>query len=89
MFHPTEPRMLSVNETAAICTYPRDFEFEGSVNYAHAQIGKAVMPRVGEYIARMAAAAIREGKRVKQAQLSRPQLVTIHRDRVDVEVLEP
>lgn len=81
LFHWKEPRMLSVRETQVLCSYPPDFEFEGSVHDAHAQIGKAVMPLVGEWIAAQAKAGIKAGKRARAGKV---RVVEVHRDRVEV-----
>lgn len=51
LFHPDEDRLLSVPEVAAICCYPKDYEFVGRVNDRYAQIAKAVLPPAGEWIA--------------------------------------
>lgn len=65
LIHPVEHRYLSVEEQAALCCYPRGYEFKGTINQKYAQIAKAVMPPVAEYLARMVAAAIRAGKKNK------------------------
>lgn len=51
LFHPDEDRILSVQEVAAICCYPKEYSFIGSKNDRYAQIAKAVLPPAGEWIA--------------------------------------
>lgn len=52
LFHPDEERILSVQEVAALCCYPKDYKFLGSLNDRYAQIAKAVLPPAGEWISR-------------------------------------
>jgi DNA (cytosine-5)-methyltransferase 1 len=42
--HPTEPRRMSVRESATVQTFPLDFAFEGRLNSMYRQIGNAVPP---------------------------------------------
>lgn len=49
--HPHEDRMVSVNESASLCGYPRDYEFIGSTTDRYAQIGKGVCPPVASWLA--------------------------------------
>jgi site-specific DNA-cytosine methylase len=51
LFHPTEERLLSVPEVAALCCYPPEYEFVGRINDRYAQIAKAVLPPSGAWIA--------------------------------------
>lgn len=50
MFHPVEDRVLSVPETAVLCTYPADYEFIGPLGDRYCQIARAVMPDVGMWL---------------------------------------
>lgn len=50
-FHPEENRYLTVQEQAALCCWPEDYEFVGPVNDQYAQIGKAVMPPTAAWLA--------------------------------------
>ncbi len=50
LIHPDEVRCLSVNECAAIQTFPDDHTFAGSSRSQYQQIGNAVPPRLGEQI---------------------------------------
>jgi hypothetical protein len=63
--HPTEHRFISIEESKAICSVPKDFKLQGSMTSKYAQVAKAVMPRVGEYIAACAARAIKKNFKVK------------------------
>ena len=52
--HPNNHRRLSVRETAAIQTFPNNFEFIGAMTSCYLQIGNAVPPHLsfilGEYL---------------------------------------
>ncbi|MCH7983919.1 MAG: DNA cytosine methyltransferase [Chloroflexi bacterium] len=48
--HPWEDRPLSVQEYAAIQTFPPNFEFAGSIYSRYKQIGNAVPVRLGQVI---------------------------------------
>jgi DNA (cytosine-5)-methyltransferase 1 len=50
--HPTELRPLSIEEYAAIQTFPSDYVFSGSLDDQYRQIGNAVPCRFGEAIGR-------------------------------------
>ncbi len=64
--NPNEPenmsywRRLSVRECARLQTFPDDFEFPGAPTYAYKQIGNAVPPILGWYIARALYIALTE-----------------------------
>lgn len=51
LFHPKELRYLTIGEAAALCGYPPGYEFVGSISSCYAQMGKAVLPPVGEHLA--------------------------------------
>ena len=57
-YHPTELRKLSVIEQQLLCGYPVDYEFKGRLGEKYQQIGKAVTPPAGEWIARQCKKAI-------------------------------
>jgi DNA (cytosine-5)-methyltransferase 1 len=59
--HPDELRPLSVEEYAAIQTFPREFTFCGKLDDQYRQIGNAVPCLFGEAIARHLV-AFEEGK---------------------------
>lgn len=67
LFHPTEDRHISVEESAALCGYPPSFRFHGTVGKRYAQVAQAVMPPVGEYLARMVARSL-GGPRPRRSQ---------------------
>ena len=46
--HPEQNRAISVREAACLQTFPRDFEFKGSLNSMARQIGNAVPARMAE-----------------------------------------
>lgn len=83
--HPTEHRLISIEESQALCGYPRDFKFLGSIGMQYRQVAQAVMPPVGEYLARM----VRDGLRTK-AVVRKPafERVEIFTDRVERAPLE-
>lgn len=51
MYHPHYDRPLTPKEAQVLCTYPPTYEFQGSVGDRHSQMAKAVMPRVGAWLA--------------------------------------
>lgn len=61
LFHHKQDRYLTISEAAALCGYPFDYEFVGSISSCYAQIAKAVMPNVGEHMAKDVKIAIRKG----------------------------
>lgn len=83
-FHPFDDRLISVEESAALCGYPRNFEFVGGTSKQYAQVAQAVMPPVGEYLARMVRGSLESGRRIKKPFFER---VEIFGDRVDRELL--
>ena len=58
--HPTEDRLLTTKEEAALCGFPPDYEFVGSG--VSSQIARGVCPPVGEWLARGAARSLAAGK---------------------------
>lgn len=80
-FHPRENRLISVEESAALCGYPRGFKFYGSTGKQYAQVAQAVMPPVGEYLARIVAVGIAARKRVRKPGYERVEVWTDHVDR--------
>jgi DNA (cytosine-5)-methyltransferase 1 len=58
LYHPSEHRFITIGESAALCGYPRDYEFLGTADKRYRQIAQAVMPPVGSWIAFEARRAI-------------------------------
>lgn len=85
--HPTENRLISVEEAAALCGYPRSFIFKGSVGKQYAQVAQAVMPPVGEYLAKMVAGACKANK--KNGKKPFFERVEIFADRIDRQLMLP
>lgn len=83
--HPTEHRLISIEESAALCGYPRGFRFCGSIGKQYQQVAQAVMPPVGEYVARMAHGAIVAKRKVKTPGF---EFVEIFTDRIDRRALD-
>lgn len=67
--HPTETRPLSVQEYAAIQTFPDGWELEGSTQDKYRQLGNAVPILMGEAIGAALMATIDGGHSVKAARL--------------------
>lgn len=67
--HPEELRPLSVQEYAAIQTFPRSYEFCGKLDDQYRQIGNAVPPlfaqKVGEHVLSFEAGVITEAAEVR------------------------
>lgn len=83
-YHPDENRIITVEESAALCGYPRSFVFKGPVSKQYAQVAQAVMPPVGEYLASVVAAGIESKKRISTPFFEE---VEIHRDRIETQQL--
>jgi len=66
MIHPKEHRMLSVNELAALCGFPVNYNWGEKLGRAPGYISRGVCPPVGEWLARCVADGIRADKRLKQ-----------------------
>ena len=61
-FHPTEDRLLAVNELGALHGFPPAFDW---ISNRHREaVQRGVLPPVGEWLARHVAAAIRAGRAV-------------------------
>lgn len=60
-FHPDLDRYITVLEKQLLCGYPEDYVFEGPPINQLAQVAQAVMPPVGEWLARNVMAAIKRG----------------------------
>lgn len=56
LIHPDEVRCLSVNECAAVQSFPRNKRFAGAARSQYQQIGNAVPPLLGEALGRHVAA---------------------------------
>jgi DNA (cytosine-5)-methyltransferase 1 len=65
LIHPDEVRCLSVNECAAIQTFPRGIEFAGSSRSQYQQIGNAVPVLLGEALGRQLANFLDGHRQVK------------------------
>lgn len=49
--HPDQPRAISLREAACLQTFPRDFQFSGSLQSKGRQVGNAVPPLLAQRIA--------------------------------------
>jgi DNA (cytosine-5)-methyltransferase 1 len=85
IFHHKEDRYLTIGEAAALCGYPADYEFVGSVSNAYAQMGKAVLPPVGEHLAHDALATVKAKKKLKDLK---PLEVVIGRSEVTSQAID-
>lgn len=79
--HPDEDRLLSVNETKALCCFPRDFRLFGNAARRYAELGRGVMPPVGRWLAKNVRRAIVRG----DAATGEETTVTVTRGGVSVE----
>ena len=79
--HPKINRLISVEESGALCGYPRNFKFLGSVGKQYQQVAQAVMPPVGEYLARMVKKGILAGKPPSEKAFRRVEIFTDHVER--------
>ncbi len=50
LYHPTEDRLLGVNEQRALCGYPVDFKLSASLEESPRHLSKAVLPPVGRWV---------------------------------------
>lgn len=80
LLHPVEHRYISIEESAALCGYPRDFQFKGGLSKQYAQIAQAVMPPVAEYLARQVKKGLEKNVRIRRPGYER---VEIFGDRID------
>lgn len=65
VFHPTKPRLLSVNELAVLCGFPRSYSWGQHIGRAPSYIARGVCPPVGEWLAENVARSIHLGKKLK------------------------
>lgn len=62
VWHPERPSALSKNEMKRMCSYPDDYKFvELKKNEVFKQMTQAVMPLVGEWLAKQVKAALEQG----------------------------
>lgn len=67
LIHPTEKRFVTINEMAALCGFPPDYEFvANSPGAAASLIARGVCPPVGEWLARTVSSALNRGKEVEE-----------------------
>lgn len=83
--HPTLDRMITIEESAALCGYPRSFKFLGTIGKQYQQVAQAVMPPVGEYLARHVRAGLDAKKRVRKPAFERVEIFTDSVERVSLE----
>lgn len=63
--HPTEPRFITINEMAALCGFPSDYQIVANAPGAAASlIARGVCPPVGDWLGGVLAKAIKEGRDV-------------------------
>lgn len=73
LYHPSEPRALTILEQQLLCGYPRDYEFVGAPSSQYAQIAKAVLPPAGNWLARNVRKALEANEKV-----GRKRVATLH-----------
>lgn len=65
--HPTEPRFITINEMAALCGFPPDYEFVARAPGAAASlIARGVCPPIGEWLGRVLVRALEKDVAVTQ-----------------------
>lgn len=64
-FHPTEHRIISPEEQAALCGYPRGYKWAGHPGSWYAQISRAVTPVIGNYLGGVAKRGIENGVKTR------------------------
>lgn len=52
LIHPVYNRFLNIEEYGALCTYPKNYKWIGSKSSIPSQMARAVMPKVGEWLAK-------------------------------------
>jgi hypothetical protein len=57
--HPTEDRMIGMNELKHFNSFPVDYEFESHPRYWPSLIARGVAPRVAEYLASALKSSVR------------------------------
>ncbi|KKL13372.1 hypothetical protein LCGC14_2526410, partial [marine sediment metagenome] len=60
--HPLEDRMLAPNELAALCGYPADYQWVGSLHGLYQQVGRAVLPNVASWLAGVVSHGVRRAR---------------------------
>lgn len=63
LYHPDEPRLLSLTEAKLLGGYPADYQLRTSSLGRYRELFKAVLPPVGEWLAENVKRAVAEGRR--------------------------
>lgn len=64
LYHPSEPRLLTVPEGAALLGYPPGYEFVGAATNRREQVAKAVSPTVARWLGDQVRRALERGELV-------------------------
>lgn len=83
--HWNRERMISINEGKAICGLRQDFEFHGPQGSHFSQLTKAVLPNVGEYLAKMIRRSI---ERDRPNRNIKPIFVEVKNESIEKKKLE-
>ena len=75
-YHPTEHRLIGINEAKALCGYPEDFQLAGNPRGWGSLLARAVMPPVGAWLASAVKATL-EGPDVTSREELRVTLVDV------------
>jgi DNA (cytosine-5)-methyltransferase 1 len=78
MIHPVDDRYLSVAEYAALCGYPKGYEFLGTLSTRYAQVAQCVTPPVGRWLAGEVRRNLETGERLRGKPTER--VVDLRRD---------
>jgi DNA (cytosine-5)-methyltransferase 1 len=65
-YHPTEPRYVSVHESAVLCGFPADYTFLGGTSAQYAQVGKGVTVQAAEWLGKAVKRGIERGRAVER-----------------------
>lgn len=79
LWHPTQARRITVLEQQVLAGYPASYEFLGSIQSRYAQIGKAVTPTAGRWLADQVAGALdAEGEAPSSRRHARNRTFQVH-----------
>lgn len=75
LIHPTEPRFITVNEGAALCGFPPDYEIVANApGAAFSLIARGVCPPIGSWLAGIVAEAIKKGTKLERPTVAHVEL---------------
>ncbi len=75
--HPDLDRMLSVNESKALCGFPREYKIVGKTADRYAQVGKGVCPPVARWLASEVRRALESAVPVRSPSRKTTEVVSV------------